>query len=283
MAKKKTEQARATTPSPVADWGTAAGRVRWLVETRYKSNRSAFAAAIKVSHTAINKVVTGDREPGRKLLAAIARELGINPTWLLTGQGQPGGGPSGLPISQQLLPGPPLEHLALLSGRWVDLPGQLFTPSQYLLEVASSEPILREPRRGFRVGDQLLMDTDRTRFPREQGLEEHLCIVRLSGKDPPLRLAEVTHYDVETGLLEVDTFDQGPDKPALVREEVYRHYPDGQIRHSQRQFKLVQSPEGKRSVLVPPGAGEPMLPMIQYADIVAVWVQILRRPMGIPY
>src|SRR5262245_13871744 len=123
----------AATPAP--DWSTPAARVAWLLETRFRGNRSAFAEAVDVSHTLIGKVAAG-QAPGRKLLTAIVQSLPVNPAWLLTGEGQPYlappdlGGRRGLPLSRNLLPGPPLAHQELLSGDWVEVPSPLFAPSQ---------------------------------------------------------------------------------------------------------------------------------------------------------
>lgn len=283
MAKNRVNVGRAA----AADWTTPAARVAWLVESRYGGNRSAFAHAIQLSHTAINKVVSG-RPPGRRLLTAIVTRLRVSPAWLLTGVGQPFLEPAalgdrvGLPVVQTLLPGPPVEHQDLLSGGWIDVSQGLFAPSQYWLLLTSAQPIVRDPARGFKVGDQLLIETDRARFPKPGQLLGRLCVVRFPGGDPPLKLGAVSHHaaDVDTGpeRLEVDTFDLALDPSRLIREEVYRHYPHGEIRHAQRCHKIVESRGRKLAVPLGERDVEPALPRIDYTDIVAVWLHILRRP-----
>jgi hypothetical protein len=176
---------------------------------------------------------------GDRFVRAVSEALHINTAWLRSGEGQPyavvvGTSPSAeLPVSQVLLPGAPLAHQDLLTGGWVNLSGQLFAPSQYWLLLMSSQPIVREPLHGFRAGDQLLMETDRTRFPREMALCNDLCVVRLPAMSPPLKLGAVTHHEAteENGpaRLEVDTFDLALDCSDLIREEVYRHLPGGEV------------------------------------------------------
>src|SRR5947209_10271760 len=88
VKKRKTRPAAADAPTPAPDWSTPSARVKWLLDSRFRGNRSAFAEAVGVSHTLIGKVAAG-QAPGRKLLTAIAQSLSVNPAWLLTGEGQP--------------------------------------------------------------------------------------------------------------------------------------------------------------------------------------------------
>lgn len=268
------------------DWATTAARVRWLIDNRFGGNRSAFAAKIGFSHTAINKLVTGERQPGVKLLTAIRQHLLVSPAWLLDGQGQPFRDTSDLaghsiPVTDALLPGPPLQHLDQVAG-WTDIADQLFAPSQYWLRLSSEQPLVGKPYRGFRGGDQLLMETDRAKFPRKEKLFERLCIVRSPEGTGTLKLASVTHYDAheDTGPehLEADTFESAIAHEEIIREEVYRHHPGGEVTHRQRllQRRLIRGKE----YAVPLNEtvhDEPALPTIRYTDIIAVWLQILHR------
>jgi transcriptional regulator with XRE-family HTH domain len=259
-----------------------------LVEHHYEGNRSAFAEKVGVSHTAVSKVVAG-RPPGRGLLEKIARELKVSPAWLLTGEGEPSTEPQGqggVPVARKLLPGSPLEHPDLLLDDWSDA-GTLFGRGQYWLVLTSEQPIVRDPRRGFRVGDHLLVETNRDKFPRKSQLCNHLCVVRFPGGEAPaLKLALVEYYPgaIEEGpeRLEADSFERDPDPSVLVQEEVYRHYPGGMIRHYQRPLKLTQYRGQERAVPLSEYETEPVLPKIRYADIAGVWLQILRRPGLVP-
>ena len=58
------------------DWSSAGGRTRWLLEKLWDGNRSAMAKSIGLSHTVINKVALGDREPGKAFLTALSKDGG---------------------------------------------------------------------------------------------------------------------------------------------------------------------------------------------------------------
>src|SRR5207237_5111368 len=121
-------------------------------------------------------------------------------------------------------PGPPLEHQELVTGGWLDVSAQLSSSSQYWLQLTRGQPILREAARGFRDGDQLLMETDRSGFPRQGDFYFDLCVVRFPDGDPPLKLAAVSYHgepEYESGWLSADPFDLAPDPKSLVTEQVY--------------------------------------------------------------
>jgi hypothetical protein len=248
-----------------------------LVETRFDGNRSALARAIGFSHAMISRVVAGTK-PGRRLLAAVANHLHVNPAWLAKGQGQPfpeeaAGGP-GIPVTNILLPGPPAAHQAMLTG-WLTVPEVVESSTAFWLVLKSSQPIVRRPSSGFRTGDQLLMETDPFKFPREADMRDDLCVVRGEG-GADLRLAAVSYYaasmDSGPARLEADYYDAAPPEAAdqSVVENVYRHHPDGVVEHFQRHHTHVPG-WTLRPVL------EPDLSQIRYTDVVAVWLKILRR------
>src|SRR5262245_48984397 len=101
-------------------WETAGGRVRWLLHEKWAGNCSAMARAIGVSHTERNKIGFGGREPGRRVLEAVAAYPRFNPVWILSGQGEPmleaprPPAPIAVPIAESVLPGPLHQHPDLL-------------------------------------------------------------------------------------------------------------------------------------------------------------------------
>lgn len=285
-AKKKAKITATQSKRPNVDWSTPAARVAWILEQQFNGNRSAFAEAIGFSHTIISRVAAG-QAPGRRLLSAIAERLRANPTWLLTGTGQPfsepvdASGHAVLPETDVLLPGPPLEYQHLLTKRSLILSEDLFSATQYWLRLKSTEPLVEQATFGFCAGDQLLFETDPRNFPREKQLGGQLCIVRFPHEVPELRLAAVTYCaaDSDTGpeRLEVNTFsfqDVPPNR--LVREIAYRHYPNGTIRQEERFLQLIPFRNAERAVPLD-DCSPPRRPEIQYANIVAVWLYILRR------
>src|SRR5262249_5352380 len=158
------------------EWATMKGRIGWLVKTRFGGNRSKMAKAIGFSHTIIANVTRDDdpKTPGRRLLEAITSRLGVDPVWLQTGAGQPfpreveaGTGGAAPRVPPPGPPGPPLDHQALISGDWAELPEVVASPTTYWLALMSSQPIVQQQSSGFRPGDHLLMETDPAKFPRE--------------------------------------------------------------------------------------------------------------------
>jgi hypothetical protein len=249
-----------------------------------------FAAAVGCSHTAVNKVVAG-REPGRRLLAAVAERLGVNPTWLMAGAGPPyleppsEGCAAGLPVARVPLPGAPWVHPELLEAGWPEDTEPLFAPSRYWLVLGHGAPILRERDRGFLQADRLLMETDGARFPEEQDMVDRLCVVRVGGPASVPRLGSVTYQEEDErgpARLEVDTFDLGPDPQTLGREVVYWELPGGVIRKHERPLRIIEYRGHRRAVPLPEPMLEPALSTVRYGDVVAVWVSILRRTYGLP-
>ena len=263
---------RAQAPKPA--WATASERIKWLVETKFKGNRSALAKAIGFSHTIVGRVAAG-ATPGRRLLEAVVRHLYVNPVWLERGEGQPlpdghADGERRLPVATAARPGPPLSHQHLLEG-WLLVPEVVPSPSVYWLALQGDQPIVAQPSTGFRGGDLLLMETDPAKFPKESSLIGDVCVVRGGEGGSRLRLATLDRrgggFDDEDPHIEADYHD-AVKTPGMVVENVYRHFPNGQVQHFQ-----TSRPPGR-------GAGpaaEPLIPTVRYTDIVAVWLRILRR------
>ena len=234
--------------------GTAAGkRVAWLMRTLYACNRSAMAEAAGVAHTTIGRVVSGERPPGRQLLTAIAALPGVNPAWLLSGEGEPllksASSQAGwlLPIAKRLLPGSPLDYASLLTKEFFPVAGPFHSPSRYWHEIQPAAPIVRDGGQGVLRGDLLLFETDRSWMRTKQDVDSSLCIVRSAEAEGALQLAKVNwHTSIEDreSWLEADQF------PPLARDN----------KRSKGRYKHV-----------------PWLPQITLADIVAVSVLLVRR------
>ncbi len=237
-----------------AEWNDPSGRVKWLVETHYRGNRSSFAAAVGVSHTAIANIVNGKKPPGRKLLTAIAQRLAVNLDWLLTGQDSPfigsNSGPArGVPISLNLLPGKPSDCISLLAGRWLDDSNRFFTSTQYWLLLETDHGVFQDIRLGFRAGDKILIETDPEKFPDKDSLSEHLCVLNLPEKNKSnLVLGRVTY--------------RPNSRDSTERLSAYL-YGDRLV---------IQKLEHPNEYV----GWEPD-PEIRYADIVGVWMRLIRR------
>lgn len=66
-----------------------AQRVADVLWYAWGNSQTRMAAAIGVSQSVISHVIVGRQQPGRKLLAAIAKSRLVNSLWLLTGEGEP--------------------------------------------------------------------------------------------------------------------------------------------------------------------------------------------------
>lgn len=265
---------RKRTQAPKPAWGTAPERIKWLVETKFEGNRSAMAKAIGFSHTIVGRVAAGT-EPGRRFLEAVTKHLHVNAAWLERGEGQPfpddhADEDRGIPVANVPLPGPPMSYQPLLEG-WLVVPEVVPSPSVYWLALQREQAVVAQPSTGFRGGDLLLMETDPAKFPEESDLFGDLCVVRGGEGGSQLRLATVEHrgggFDDEAPHIEADYHDVVK-TPQTVVENVYRHFPNGDVQHFQHR-RLPGRGEG--------AAVEPFVPTIRYTDIVSVWLRILRR------
>lgn len=61
-------------------------RIRMVRGTR---SRREFAKQLKTSQSALNRYENGQREVGARVFVAVCRTHGINPRWLLLGEGTP--------------------------------------------------------------------------------------------------------------------------------------------------------------------------------------------------
>jgi hypothetical protein len=165
MAKKKR----------TADWtrtdtSTAAGRIRFLLDARWRSQQREMARAVGVAQPSLSRVVNGVQEPGRRLLAKIAAHPEISDTWVYTGQGspfvapgqlQPSAGPT-LPVSSTILPGPLEACLHMLTGAHYPVSTFHFRLSRYWLKVAAGDPITLDDAWKVLAGDLVLLESDST-------------------------------------------------------------------------------------------------------------------------
>lgn len=263
------------------EWATPAGRVKWLLVHRWAHNRSAMARDIEATHTAIVKVVTGQQEPGRRLLALIATHTDVSADWLLTGRGQPFTPPA-IPVAHQPLPGPPLQHANHLVDDQVEGFAHLYSPSRYWLRIEGSEPVCRDTIQKIKRGDLILFETDRQLFPPPERFTDRMCIVRVPETKPAeFRLAAVQFHEatVDRGgeQLEADTFWFDGE---VITQFIVEVHPRGETCVHERQVRRVMS-EGARQFArtQPADPFDPRLhPLrIDAADIVAVGILIVRR------
>lgn len=189
-------------------------RVRWLLLNYWNKNRSAMARDLGCSHTSIYKIVHRDWEPGPRILAALKAHPRLNPTWILTGEGEPlvaekSTGHKVLPIADQLLPGAPEDHADRLTPGYFPVAEPQYRPTRYWYRVGRGAAIL-ETHEPVVAGDLLLMETNPDFRAHEQDVDDRLCAVRIrEDKTETIMLGKVGYQNTEEEqLLEVDIFPQ---------------------------------------------------------------------------
>ncbi len=260
------------------DWTTSMGRVKWILASRYGGNRSAMAKATGVSLTGIIKVITGQQNPGRRLMEKIVQSTDISPAWLLAGEGQPLTW-SALPVAIGCLPGPPTEGHALLTDERVSELTDLYSSSRYWLKLGAAEPVVKASGISFRVGDLMLMDTDRTKFPPAEQLNEQWGVVRIQGRsESRIQLAELTYFresdDYGPAHLAAETFEH---HPRVITRVTVDMYSDGRLETSGRTVRLEQPKGDDIKPSKQAWQSSILSHQIDYKDVVAVCVLFVRR------
>ncbi len=137
-------------------------RVKFLLDYHWGGNQRQMARDLGVSQGLISKIVRGHQGAGKRFLATLARQPGVNADWVLRGEGQPLTLPpkGTLPVAAGVLPGPPEQHPQLLTGQRHPVAEALDRASRYWLELPPGSPLLRDESLHLLAGDLLLMEAD---------------------------------------------------------------------------------------------------------------------------
>jgi hypothetical protein len=173
-----------------------AERFARILELRFAGNRSAFAKALGCSPSFVSRVVAGKKQPGSKLLLALADQPGLDRRWVLTGEGDPfdaqASENAAVPVVDRLLPGPPPKYQEMLTGERRGISEAEFSRSRYFLRLAPAEPFLAAPENPqLQAGDLLLMECELTKWRKTPALlGGRVCVVRRTTPgSPSIRLA----------------------------------------------------------------------------------------------
>jgi hypothetical protein len=151
------------TPEHV-EWQRAAReRLVLVLDRLYGGNQSSLARALGVTQALVSIVVREVQPPTRNLMARLGALERVNPRWVETGEGEPllPDVRGTLPVSDVLLPGPPAEHAALMTGERFAVASAFDRPSCYFWRLTAGHPGLAVDEWRLRQGDLLLMDTSR--------------------------------------------------------------------------------------------------------------------------
>lgn len=169
-----------------------ASRVALLVDLLAGGSQRAFAKMVGCSHAVIAKILKGQQDPGKEILGRIGQVPQVDQTWLMTGEGEPlvrqiSGDDRRVPVADSLLPGPPSEHLHLLSSREEVVPASIYKETLYAVDVAACVPAYDDPQEHFLPGDRLLIDADPKRWVGNiQSLQDKLCVTVLNHSEGPI-------------------------------------------------------------------------------------------------
>jgi hypothetical protein len=194
---------RRSSPESVRQRDTIRDRVNFLLDYHWTGNQRQMARDLAVSQGLISKIVNGHQGAGRRFLATLARQPGVNADWVLRGEGQPLALPpkGTLPVAMGVLPGPPAEYSHLLTGQRHPVAEALDRSSRYWLDLPSTSQLLRDITLRLLAGDLLLMETDLAWISRPDLIEGRLCGVRLPRREPETAYALGKLYRDPLGLV----------------------------------------------------------------------------------
>lgn len=251
---------------------TPAERVGWLLQHRWAGDRSRMAKDNGLTYTAIVKVVTGQQEPGRRLLAKLVEHSDVSAAWLLAGHGS-AFGDGAIPATRAVACGMPARE-QLATDVQLSSMGSLFTPTRYWLQLQPDHPVVRDGQQKVQAGDLLLMETNGSLFqPSQEGWRDRLCVVRIPGHPGAVELGEVTYYPAtppaDPERLEVSFFRLSKETRRLVVDES----PTGAFKVKeewivQREWQAAQSWMNSQTW---------QDRLIKNSDVVAVCILLLRR------
>lgn len=270
------------------DFASIRQRFLYLLENLWGGNRAQMAIDLGFSHTAINNIANGIRDPGRRVLEELAKHPKVNASWLMNGEGAPLlegreiGRPEGawhLPISRQLLPGPPQQHREKLTDNTLAVAPSEYRADRYLLEILRDQPIVQSPEK-IAIGDLLLMETV-DNFGRDtlKGQGAICAITTESPRSEHLQLGRVSYSDPSTlDEVVVDLFGGIASKDVEIA--VQFSIRDGKVIDF-RSFPQLRTQVTKGQIAevsrVGPDLINPPLRRMKSSCVVAVCLRVIRR------
>jgi len=170
--------------------------VRYLLKKNWDDNQSKMAEAIGVSQASISQICNGKSEPSTAMLKKIAKVGGVEPNWILTGNGETYLNPEAslgalIPVCERLLSGSPAKNKNFKSVCEIEVQARYTSNYHYAYRVNFNDAITNNELWGIRPLDILIIDTNRSRFPKLQDYLGTLAVVEGRKRKPVL--AHVTH------------------------------------------------------------------------------------------
>ena len=166
-----------------------------LVETVGGGSQREFARLVGCAQPVISRIVTGQQQPGKKLLERIAKVDGVDRKALMATR-RPSlemveAAKSMVPIARCLLDGLPAERRERLTDRAVGVSPLVYRPTLYAVSAEACEPAFSDEVERMHKNDLLLVDADKDRLRKNIGeLSGRLCAVscRVAGVSRTLLL-----------------------------------------------------------------------------------------------
>ena len=147
----------------------------------FAGSQSALARSLGCSPSMISRVVAGEKEPGPRLLMALANLPGISRRWALTGQGEPlsslgpepVAGDAMLPIATRLVPGHLEAYREYLSDACLPVLRRDYSRSRYWFIMTNDD----HAERGLLRGDAILVESDGSWLGKPKVLKNKWCAI----------------------------------------------------------------------------------------------------------
>ena len=159
-----------------------------MFELLFDGNQGRASRALGMSQPNLSRIINGVRPPTDRLIELLAQQPSVNSRWLYDGLGEPliPVTSGTLPVTTNILPGPPIAHTNLLSGDRHPIANVLENESRYWLKLLPDNPIFHTNMFHVNPGDLLLIETARDQLDRNDIVSGHLCAFSLEkrGADP---------------------------------------------------------------------------------------------------
>jgi transcriptional regulator with XRE-family HTH domain len=170
-------------------------RVADVLQRLFAGNQSAMAKAIGVSHAAISQIVHGKRQPGPRVLQAIAGLPGVSPDWAILGKGAAPAVPVQrdpnkcfLPVVASLDFALSAEPTRTRTSRGLQVAASEYSPSRIVFQVPQRHVCILRSGGRLKPGDFLIFETDRGLWlSKPQHLGKRLCLIAVQDDKGQMR------------------------------------------------------------------------------------------------
>jgi transcriptional regulator with XRE-family HTH domain len=181
-------------------------RVSEVLESLFGGSETEMAERIGVSQSTVSRIVNGQRNPGPKVLRAIATLPGVSPDWVLRGKGEPpridalrDPGRCQLPLVSNLELVCRKLTESLWQGPWYLVSPEHYSETRVLFRVPRDGDCVRRSAGRLKPGDRVVFETNRDLWiSNRKFVDEKVCVIR-TPDDPTQRRAELVRVKLKGG------------------------------------------------------------------------------------